>query len=147
MDVIREYLHNFEICILLRVFTPIIIHTQILSLLKIFLVHVVFWPYFSNSAFNFAVISIFLSFRVTLTTSSLRLIKTGILFEVFVGLLVNMGWSVRGKLGNINPNLVSIPPIQFVLCHDKFCSNLSRFYCVFVKISQTLNINLLTIFI
>ena len=143
----REYLHNFEICVLLRVFTPIIIHTQVLSLIKIFLVNVVFRPYFPNSAFNFAVISIFLSLSVTLTTSSLRLVKAGILFEVFVGLLVNMRWSVRGKLGNINANLVSIPPIQFVLCHDKFCSNLSRFYSVFVKISQAVNINLLAIFI
>jgi hypothetical protein len=38
-----------------------------------------------------------------------------------------MSWSVRGKLGNINANLVSIPPIEFVFRHDKLCSNLTRF--------------------
>lgn len=127
MNGMSENLHKFILCIFLRVFTPIIIHTKVLSLFRIFLFHVVFRPYFPNSALKFAVISIFLALSVCLTTSSLRLIKTGILFKVFVCLLVDMSWSVRGKLGNINANLVSIPPIEFVFRHDKLCSNLTRF--------------------
>jgi hypothetical protein len=124
---ISIYLHNFEISILLRVFAPVIIHAQVLTLVEILLIHVVFRPYFSNSTVNFAVISIFLALNVTLTTSSFRLVETSILLQVFVGLLIDMSGSIRGKLGNINADLVSIPSIKFILGHNKFCSNLTRF--------------------
>jgi hypothetical protein len=55
-----------------------------------------------------------------------------ILLQIFIGLFVDLWRAIGRKLGNVNANLVAIPPIQLILCHYESHPEVTWLYCIFL---------------
>ena len=62
----------------------------------------------------------------------LLLSEVCILLQIFVSLFVDFWRAIGRELGDVDANLVAIPPIQLILCHDESHAEVTRLYCVFV---------------
>ena len=62
----------------------------------------------------------------------LLLSEVCILLQIFVGLLVDLWRAIGRELGNVYANLVAIPPIQLILCHDESHPEVPWLHCIFV---------------
>ena len=62
----------------------------------------------------------------------LLLSEVCILLQIFVGLLVDLWRAIGRELGNVYANLVAIPPIQLILCHDESHPEVTWLHCIFV---------------
>ena len=49
----------------------------------------------------------------------LLLSEVCILLQIFVGLFVDFRGAIWRELGNVYADLVTVPPIQLILCHDE----------------------------